>query len=93
MIFTEVLDGVWDGKTPPLIKALRADQEIYKEAMEIFYETNAYELKESNGWSFQGMSGRVLETIESIYAHFIPEAMATLYVLSLLRTCTFTESL
>ncbi|KAF4628090.1 hypothetical protein G7Y89_g10065 [Cudoniella acicularis] len=47
MIFIEVLD--WDGRTPPLLAALRPDPELYSQALAIFRKNNYFRLHSRSG--------------------------------------------
>ena len=59
--------GKWNGRSPPLIRALRCDQVIYPEIMEAFYESDQeYHLNQRNGWSFCSMPDRVIESIRNL---------------------------
>jgi hypothetical protein len=50
MIFRATLEGSWKGKAPEFIISLRGDKELYKEALNIFYETNTFALTKRNRW-------------------------------------------
>jgi hypothetical protein len=51
MIFKATLTGIWNGKTPVLIQALRGSK-LYLEAMDAFTKSNTFRLHEGNGWSW-----------------------------------------
>src|SRR4051794_10226872 len=42
IIYHLALKDTWRGRTPPLIVALRCSRLFYHEALEVFFETNAY---------------------------------------------------
>jgi hypothetical protein len=58
--------GSFEGKAPNLIKALRADRELYDEAMKVFLESNTYILCSENGWGFGDMSEEALAGIKKL---------------------------
>lgn len=66
MIFEKMLRNTWKGRTPSLIKALRSssrDQDMYFDAVYVFYKANCYMLNHNNGWSFSDMPGSVISRI------------------------------
>ncbi|KAE9381214.1 hypothetical protein N431DRAFT_551368 [Stipitochalara longipes BDJ] len=67
----------WNGKTPNLIKALRADQKLYHEALEVFYKQNLFKLHRANGWSFGDMTKEAVLSIEKIKIYVEPDIMST----------------
>lgn len=64
MIFDLALVGSWNGQIPALLKALRGDELMYKEAIEAFGRTNTFVLSKSNNSSFLRMSETALGSIE-----------------------------
>lgn len=52
-----------ENKIPSLLKALRADQELYEEALAVFYKTNTFVLRQANQWSFQNMPQKLIAKI------------------------------
>jgi hypothetical protein len=61
MIFKLTL-AEWKGKTPVLIKALRGDQEMYFEALAVFYRINTFTSSYRNRWG-DDMSDEALHTV------------------------------
>ncbi|RDW89538.1 hypothetical protein BP6252_01570 [Coleophoma cylindrospora] len=53
-------------QTPPIIKALRPDKELYYEALRVFYRNATFDIHRFNGWSFGETSGTALRTIRSL---------------------------
>jgi hypothetical protein len=53
LIFAAGFAGTWiyEARTPLLLKALRADTELYSEGLNVFIKTNVYRLCEANGIS------------------------------------------
>ncbi|KAF4627665.1 hypothetical protein G7Y89_g10489 [Cudoniella acicularis] len=66
MIFKLCLSDAWEGKIPALIKAVRQDQGLYHEALEIFYEDKQFVLHKVNGWSFNDMEFSAMLTIKKL---------------------------
>ena len=56
----------FEGKMPDLIKALRQDQNLYKEVMHVFLASNAYTLHKKNSWTFGDMSKGALDCIQRL---------------------------
>lgn len=66
-IWEHSVDGEWDGRSPSIIRALRCDKKLYREAIEVFYKSdNTFHLNQRNGWSFCQMSQAALESIRKI---------------------------
>jgi hypothetical protein len=66
--FSNVL--FWTGKTPALIVALRGDQELYREVLELFYRNNTFTLHGANEWKTGDMSIAALNTIRTLKVDF-----------------------
>jgi hypothetical protein len=66
--FSNVLS--WDGKTPALIVALRGDQGLYREVLELFYRSNTFTLHRANEWKTGDMSIAALKTIRALRVDF-----------------------
>jgi hypothetical protein len=45
----------WEGHTPNIIKALRPEKRLYREALKIFYRLNPYVFGKENDWGFGDM--------------------------------------
>jgi len=54
----------WNGNMSNLIEALRPEEKLYHEALEIFYKENIFVFHRENGWSFRDMTKRAVLTIE-----------------------------
>ena len=66
-LFTPILDEEWTGFVPNLIKALRPNAYLYKEALAIWYNLEAcYILSEENNWQFKGMSKKAVFEIKKL---------------------------
>jgi hypothetical protein len=61
---------VWTGKTPALIVALRADQVLYGEVLELFCKWNTFKLHGPNQWKTGDMSLSAIETIRALEIEF-----------------------
>jgi hypothetical protein len=55
-----------NGKTPNLIKALRPDRKLYKEALGVFYRHNIFTFHEGNGWSFGDMAKEAVLSLDRV---------------------------
>jgi hypothetical protein len=55
-----------ESETPALLKALRADQELYHEALRLFYEQNMFTLTPTNLTAFKRMPRKVRENIRKL---------------------------
>jgi hypothetical protein len=66
--FSNVLS--WTGKTPALILALRGDQELYREVLELFYRNNTFALHRANEWKTGDMSVAALKSIRALKVDF-----------------------
>jgi hypothetical protein len=66
--FSNVLS--WTGKTPALIVALRGDQGLYREFLELFYRKNTFTLHRANEWKTGDMSIAALKTIRALKVDF-----------------------
>jgi len=66
--FSNVLS--WTGKTPALIVALRGDQGLYREVLELFYRNNTFILHRANEWKTGDMSIAALKTIRALKVDF-----------------------
>lgn len=60
----------WTGKTPALIVALRGDQDLYHEVLELFYANNTFTLHQRNGWKTGDMSAAALYSIKALKVDF-----------------------
>jgi hypothetical protein len=56
----------WNGKIPPLIKALRSDKRLYGEALDIFFKNNTFVFHAGNGWSFGDMTSEAVLSIQKV---------------------------
>jgi hypothetical protein len=69
----EIRNGIYkaacafDGKMPDLIKALRQDPELYKDAMHVFLKSNTYILHDKNGWTFGDMGAKTVASIQRLH--------------------------
>lgn len=50
VIFEVIFTDHWQGKTHPLIIALRGDQEMYQHAIVVYENVNAFRLGPKNDW-------------------------------------------
>lgn len=66
--FSNVLS--WNGETPALIVALRGDQELYREVLELFYRSNTFTLHRGNEWKTRDMSNAALRSIRALKVDF-----------------------
>jgi uncharacterized protein YjbI with pentapeptide repeats len=62
MIFRHCVDFT-DGKIPPLIIALRADQKLYHEALKVFFKLNVFTLNKRTAKLCGGMGENALRNI------------------------------
>src|SRR5579862_8779822 len=60
----------WSGKTPALLVALRGDQELYHEVLELFYKSNTFTLHRANNWKTEDMSIAALQSIRALKVDF-----------------------
>jgi hypothetical protein len=60
----------WSGKTPALLVALRGDQELYHEVLELFYRSNTFTLHRANEWKTGDMSASALQSIRALKVDF-----------------------
>jgi hypothetical protein len=80
MIYNLVLPDSWDGTTHSFIAALRPDQFLYEEALQVFYKTNTFSLTKDSDWLERffwkdGSESRIVdsrikhmcETLQSVY--------------------------
>ncbi|CZR51027.1 uncharacterized protein PAC_00902 [Phialocephala subalpina] len=67
----------WDGKMPNVIKALRSKENMYHEALSVFYRANTYIFHSFNNWSFGDMTPRAVRTITRAEIHIEQEIMTT----------------
>ncbi|KAE8448354.1 hypothetical protein EG329_009598 [Mollisiaceae sp. DMI_Dod_QoI] len=67
----------WNGKIPNVIKALRPDETLYKEALALFYRKNIYTFHSKNNWSFGDMTPGAVKTITKAVIHIQREIMTT----------------
>ena len=65
MIFRYCVDFT-DRKTPPLIVALRGDQELYHEAMKLFYKLNYFTLDKSTAAVCEAMRLNIRQNIQQL---------------------------
>jgi hypothetical protein len=66
-IFKYVLDEEWTGFMPNLIKALRPNAYLYKEALTIWHGLEpCYILSKENNWQFKGMSMKAVLAIKKL---------------------------
>lgn len=67
MVYNLALPEEWDGKSPELIKGLRAFSALYDEAMLAFHKKEyVFILGKGNKWSFEGMSIKTIATIKAV---------------------------
>lgn len=69
LIFTPLLEG-WAGKTPPLLIALRADQQLYQEALALFLRLNTFKLHKRNNWEVGDMKDTAMHGIRALNVEF-----------------------
>lgn len=60
----------WSGKTPALLVALRGDQELYHEVLELFYRRNTFALHSANNWKTGDMSIAALQSVRALIVDF-----------------------
>lgn len=68
MIFKLALPKFWNGKTPSLIVALRGQQELYFEALEIYQKTDNFQLGSYNVDLFKALPEKVFANIKTMGA-------------------------
>jgi hypothetical protein len=59
--------GFTDGKTPPLIVALRGDKKLYREAMRLFYKLNFFTLNKRTAalcWDMGATAGQNIQQLK-----------------------------
>jgi hypothetical protein len=56
----------WNGRIPNLIKALRPDEKLYHEILDIFYKNNIFVLHRGNGWTFGDMMKKAVLTFTNM---------------------------
>jgi hypothetical protein len=67
MIFKLCLSDTWNGKTPNLLAALRGQDELYFQSLEIFQKTNSFYLTNRDRFQlFKSMSETVLLNIRRV---------------------------
>lgn len=64
MIFDLVFAGTWNGKIPALLKALRRNEVMYKEALEAFIRSNTFALSKANESALLGTSATAMGSIK-----------------------------
>jgi hypothetical protein len=56
-----------DGKTPALLIALRQDQELYTQALRVYYKVNEMEVLRRGGLEWlEGLKGEVRDMVKSV---------------------------
>jgi len=67
MIFKLSLSGTWHGKTPGLLVALRGQEELYCQALEIFQKSNRFFLSNISQLKlFKSMPEKVLSNVRML---------------------------
>jgi hypothetical protein len=67
MIILLALPDEWNGKTPEIIIALRADSALYAEAIQAFGKMGyAYVLRRENDWSFGDMKNSAISMVKKV---------------------------
>lgn len=68
LIFTPLL--TFTGKTPPLLVALRADPQLYQEALSTFRKLNTFKLHRGNKWMTGDMNPSAIQSIRALTVDF-----------------------
>jgi len=56
----------WVRGSPALLVALRGDNELYHEALEIYYKTSTFILSSRNIWAFKAMPLHIIKATKNL---------------------------
>ena len=57
----------YNGKTPNIIKALRGDEELYCEALELMYKVSTFWITTKNKYNISLMSEHVMSNVQRLH--------------------------